>query len=350
MEECEFRISVIIPIYNMGKYIENCLESIIKQTLKEIEIICIDDGSTDNSLLLLKKYRKKDRRIIILQQKNRGAGLARNTGIRIAKGKYVAFMDPDDWYPGKNILEILFENASENQALICGGRLLRSTKPGKYIKNIDEYDKDMNEGFIIYKDYQNDSYFTTYIYDLSMLKENDIYFSAYRRFDDPPFFVKAMITAQKFYRINKDVYVYRLTNKKVNWDKKKANDLVSAITENIILSKKYKLEKLHNACLEYIEEKMFFCIMKNFNEENLKMNYLLLKANDELDLSLINSYRKKNSKKIILSPLKIGIRRYQSLFYYTYILYLLIKKIRIVFTFVKRYGWIYTFEKIKISL
>ena len=92
------KVSVIVPVYNTEEYLCKCLDSIIEQTLKEIEIICIDDGSNDNSLDILKNYAKKDKRITVISQKNLHAGVARNAGITVAKGEYLSFLDSDDWF------------------------------------------------------------------------------------------------------------------------------------------------------------------------------------------------------------------------------------------------------------
>lgn len=91
------KISIIIPVYNAEKYLYDCLDSLINQTLKNTEIICIDDGSTDNSYEILCEYAAKDNRFIILQQENKGAGAARNKGMEIAKGEFLAFLDADDF-------------------------------------------------------------------------------------------------------------------------------------------------------------------------------------------------------------------------------------------------------------
>lgn len=90
-------ISVIIPVYNAEKYIEYCLKSVLDQTYKNLEIILIDDGSTDSSFEIIKYYQKKDKRIKILKQTNKGAGAARNYGLAVAKGRYIGFVDSDDW-------------------------------------------------------------------------------------------------------------------------------------------------------------------------------------------------------------------------------------------------------------
>ena len=103
------KISVIIPIFNAEKYISDCLESIINQTLKDIEIILINDGSNDKTEQIIKEFAKKDKRIIILKQKNKGAGAARNKGIQISKGEYISFIDSDDMFHYKT-LEISYEN------------------------------------------------------------------------------------------------------------------------------------------------------------------------------------------------------------------------------------------------
>ena len=89
-------ISVILPIYNTEKYLKQCLDSLIFQSYKDLEIICIDDGSTDCSGKIADQYVKKDERIRVIHQKNRGESKARNVGLNLAKGEYIAFVDCDD--------------------------------------------------------------------------------------------------------------------------------------------------------------------------------------------------------------------------------------------------------------
>ena len=112
------KISVIIPVYNVEKYLRECLDSVVNQTLKDIEIICVNDGSTDNSLEILKEYEKQDSRIKIIDKKNEGAGIARNYGLQIATGKYIYFMDSDDFLE-LNALEILYSEIVKCNADIC---------------------------------------------------------------------------------------------------------------------------------------------------------------------------------------------------------------------------------------
>ena len=92
------KVSVIVPVYNVEKYLIQCLNSISMQTLQDIEIICVDDGSTDSSSQILKEYSRKEHRLRIIHQENAGAGAARNTGLAAASGKYLSFLDADDFF------------------------------------------------------------------------------------------------------------------------------------------------------------------------------------------------------------------------------------------------------------
>lgn len=89
--------SIIVPVYNSQEFLHKCLDSLVNQTLHDIEIICIDDGSTDDSLSILREYANADNRVIVITQQNSGPSVARNKGLSIAKGKYILFVDSDDW-------------------------------------------------------------------------------------------------------------------------------------------------------------------------------------------------------------------------------------------------------------
>ncbi len=112
------KVSVIVPVYNTEKYLTQCLESVCSQTLKEIEIICIDDGSTDSSPEILESFRLNDPRIQVYHQENRFCGTARNVGMKYAAGEYLAFWDSDDYYY-ENALQTMYEKAKEDLADIC---------------------------------------------------------------------------------------------------------------------------------------------------------------------------------------------------------------------------------------
>lgn len=108
-------ISVIVPVYNVEDYLDRCIDSIIKQTYKNIEIIIVDDGSTDKSKNICEKYKKKDKRIKLYKTTNKGSSYARNYAIKKSKGKYLAFVDSDD-YIENNMIEILYNNLIKEKA------------------------------------------------------------------------------------------------------------------------------------------------------------------------------------------------------------------------------------------
>lgn len=108
------KVSVIVPVYNAGEYLEQCMSSIRGQTLENIQIICVDDGSTDDSLEILTRHAKEDDRIEILSQKNQYAGVARNHGMKHANGKYLSFLDADDYFES-DMLEKMYQQAEANQ-------------------------------------------------------------------------------------------------------------------------------------------------------------------------------------------------------------------------------------------
>lgn len=118
------KVSVIIPVYNVENYLCECIDSILNQTLKDFELICVDDGSTDHSLEILREYEAKDARVKVLQQKNLGAGAARNKGLAIATGEYLSFLDSDDFFE-LGMLEEAYKRCKKKNADICIYQVMR---------------------------------------------------------------------------------------------------------------------------------------------------------------------------------------------------------------------------------
>ena len=108
--EKQIKISVIMPIYNAGEYLTRAISDVLSQTLTELELICVDDGSTDNSTKIIKDFMAKDKRVKVIRQKNAGPSVARNSGLKSAKGRYIIFLDADDFYE-KNLLLELYNRA-----------------------------------------------------------------------------------------------------------------------------------------------------------------------------------------------------------------------------------------------
>ena len=214
------KISIIIPCYNVEKYLDKCMESILSQTLSDIEIICINDGSTDNSLDLLNKYASSDNRFTIINKKNEGVGIARNAGLKLAQGEYIYFVDPDDWLQNSGVLSKIYEKArSENlDILIFGGYSCRVTNgkehitkggyslrylPKKYLNKVFSY-KDVKEDIFKFP-----STTWTKLYKHEFLKKNNTQFQTIPVGQDQLPFFHAMITTERIAVLDECLYCYR---------------------------------------------------------------------------------------------------------------------------------------------
>lgn len=137
MEKCNKVVSIVIPIFNVEKYLERCIESVINQTYKNLDIILVDDGSPDNCPKICDEYKKKDKRIKVIHKKNGGLSDARNCGMKIIKGDYLFFLDSDDYIP-ENAIEILLNIAIKNSSDIVVGKYLEFSNDNILKKNKDD--------------------------------------------------------------------------------------------------------------------------------------------------------------------------------------------------------------------
>ena len=134
------KVSVIVPVYNVEKYLARCLDSLINQTLKDIEIICVNDGSTDKSSDILAEYSEKDTRIKVITQINSGVSEARNVGIKQAVGEFIGYVDPDDFIE-PDFYEKLYNSAKENNCEIACSNVIRENNKKKRV--LINYDKQL---------------------------------------------------------------------------------------------------------------------------------------------------------------------------------------------------------------
>lgn len=292
------RISIVIPVFNSEKYLVDCLNSVINQTLKDLEIICINDGSTDNSSRILDKYSKTDSRFIIVNQENKGSGFSRNKGINMSKGKFISFLDSDDMYYNKYALENLYNNAKKNKALICGGGMMKIREiRNQTISNETSFEY---EGFIKYIDYQYDFDYQRFIYNKNFLRINKLYFPLFMRYQDPPFFIKTMATAKKFFVIKNITNIYRKSiDKELNF--KQIIDMFSGLKECLELAESMHFYKLYNTSLNRLNMKLFLKSASKFskNETLRKIIFEIVKSinykiidNYNFNFSLNNLYQK----------------------------------------------------------
>ena len=276
----EIKVSVIMPVYNVEQYLRECLDTVLGQTLREIEVICVDDGSTDSSVEILEEYRSRDDRVKVYRQQNAGAGEARNNALSHASGKYVAFMDADDRYPDDEVLEKLVSAAERHSVRIAGGSRLRDTVKGLKKKKTQTFEK---EEIIYYKDFQKDYDYQCYLFERKLLTDNNITFPYYRRYQDPPFFIRARIAAEKFCAIPDATYVYRADPGHVKWDETKTVHLIKAITECLQLSSENRLAQLHYKTVTRLEKDYRERIINNCSR---KVVEALLDAEKAIDAEL----------------------------------------------------------------
>lgn len=201
----KIKVSVIVPVYNVEKFIDKCLNSIVNQTLKEIEIIVVNDGSPDNSQKIIDKYVKKyPEKVQSFIKENGGQGSARNLGIEKAKGEYIGYVDSDDFIE-KDMYKKLYNKAKEDNydIVVCGNYNVSEDYKTKNIDTfINNYNTDL-ENIIFGK-----MAVWNKIYKKEILVENKLKFKEKVWYEDLAFTLKAIINSNSFAFINEPLYDY----------------------------------------------------------------------------------------------------------------------------------------------
>ena len=232
------QVSIIVPVYDVEDYLSRCLDSILAQTLKEWECICVDDGSPDGCGQILDEYAAKDARFVVIHKENGGTSSARNAGLDAARGEYIGFVDPDDWIESETY-EAALEAARRTDADIVQWRRIQE-KLNKSTPIID-----LPEG--VFDIAQNPQYFTLKIWDKlfrrEFILENGLRFPAGVRLgEDRPFSFKCYVLAKKLYFINRALYHYNCTRD----DSQSSNQ-----TESMILG---EVEQIKSLC-DFVADK-----------------------------------------------------------------------------------------------
>ena len=212
------KVSILVPCYNVEKYLPQCLDSIVNQTLKDIEIICINDGSTDNTLNIIKDYAKKDSRIVVIDKLNEGYGKSMNRGLDTATGKYVGIVESDDWVE-KDAFNTLYKAAKSNNAdLVKAEFIFFDDATGKETPSWDiGIANKLKERVFCPTELNPEIIWTghpsiwTCLYNNKMLKKYKIRFAETpgAAFQDMGFKPKTFIVAKRFYYLQKVVLHYR---------------------------------------------------------------------------------------------------------------------------------------------
>lgn len=226
------QVSVIMPVYNKGKYIQRAIESVLSQKDVEVELICIDDGSSDNSVEIIESNRTKAGKLKLIRQANAGAGVARNAGIEQASGEYLAFLDPDDWYPNNNVLSNLYACARKSGCTISMGKRLYYVRPFTFKRK----DNVFSEGVHDLTELTSAFLYQSCIFGRRLVTDNEIEFPPYRRFQDPPFFLKALSVANSFYFADNYVHCYRRGVQRIAWNDEKLMDYISGVQDSLRLA------------------------------------------------------------------------------------------------------------------
>ncbi len=281
------KISVVIPVYNTEKYLESCLESLINQTLKDIEIICVNDGSTDGSTKILQNFAKKDERIKIISQENKGQSVARNAGIKSAKGEYIGFLDSDDW-ADSTMFERLYQNAKNFDADISMCSVTTFNQKTGFYNNSDPY-MTMNlfpQPFEKRAFTPKETYNFIFricvmpwnkIYKKNFLKTHKILFKEGLNFEDNVFFYETFFQAKKICITKENLVFYRLNSEtsytfgKQDFKKLDFFEIFDLI-EKFLKEKKYYLQ-LEDYFQNYKKGTLIYWY-KKLNDKKTKEKYL----------------------------------------------------------------------------
>lgn len=286
------KVSIIMPVYNTKKFLKESLDSLMKQTLKDIEIIAIDDGSTDGSYELLLEYQKKDKRIIVAKNKKKGVGSARNTGFELSTGEYIGFLDSDD-FVDKTMYEKLYKKAEAGNAEVAiGGVNLYNMQTGEEepFRQYDLYEKYSSYPCFNAKRFpeiiQNIGIWDR-IYKREFLVENSI-LNVDVSYEDHFYSIQTTVLADRICVVNEPFYKYRKNAGTSITDREcKSDKLKFALFEQKKMSKEFLINEhvyqiFQNPFLFYQYQEALYCMQNASKKKNFKalFDYLREMTND----------------------------------------------------------------------
>lgn len=280
-------ISVIVPVYNVEKYLPKCIDSIINQTYKNLEIILVDDGSPDNSPQICDDYAKKDSRIKVIHKKNGGRAEARNVAIDVAKGEYIGFVDSDD-YIADNFYELLLKAALDNNAdiSICSSKCVdEEDKEVESIFHFDVKDEVLDKKEALGKLVKGNLSFVTLVTKLYHKKLfNNVRYPLGVHHEDEYFAHHIIGEADRVVCISDEIYYYLVTRTdsfmhEVNPEK--TIDSLYAAFDRYKCVKSLNYEDLANIQLNQVYGKLILCIkqldLKKYKKEIKKYVNIVFK-------------------------------------------------------------------------
>lgn len=286
-------ISVIVCFSNEEKYIAECLKSISNQINVSLELILIDDGSTDRSFNIVKNNLTNFKNFVLIKNnRRRGISYSRNLGIRLASCPYIAFMDCDDFYPTPDTLSKLHAAATKHSAVIVGGSLLFADGESRCFEKKLRGQYFSTERPLTYSQYQHDGGFYRFIYSRKFLINNNVTFPYLARYQDAIFFYRALTRTNLFYTIPDYTYVYRKGHKTVLWNRKNFIDHIAGVFYLLRGSSEFHLANLHylmiqNAIRSILTKSRSLNIIEVFylsKEFSQRINFGLLKKFGKFDI------------------------------------------------------------------
>lgn len=237
MENCNDLISIIVPVYNVEKYLPQCINSLINQTYKNLEIILVDDGSLDDSGKICDEFSKRDSRIIVIHKQNNGLSSARNAGLEIARGDYIGFVDSDDWLD-ENMYEILFKLIKDNDSDISCCRFFKTANSDEKIPAVDNETIQSFTNIEGLNNFYTDLYVQTVVAWNKLYKRNlfnNVVYPVGKIHEDEGTTYKLFYKANKITYINRPLYYYRSTPNSITTRKfnKKRLDIIDVYDEKI---------------------------------------------------------------------------------------------------------------------
>ena len=265
-------ISVIVPVFNPGEYLDECVDSILSQDVDSLEVIFVNDGSTDNSLESLKDYAQRDNRIRVISQFNCGAGTARNRGIEAARGVKLAFIDPDDRYPSTTVLSSLAQGLDASPYSMCGGSFAILETDGRINTDFPFCQANYrvaNERDVPASEVWSDYGWIRFMYDSTLFDDEEMRFPQLNWYEDPVFFLKAVLKSGGYHEIPNEVYLYRYGYKKTDWTPGRTRDLLRGIASNLRLSYEGGMFEAYALVIQRLDEDYIDALIDNFEDEGV---------------------------------------------------------------------------------
>ena len=284
------KVSVVIPVYNMEKYIGEAIESILSQTLKETEIVCMDDCGTDSSADIIREYAKRyDNVRLYTMEENGGVGKARAEALKHASGEYIAFMDADDRFSREDALEILVGFADQGvgegreACHVCAGLVGNFTDEGERddyhrFRNFFEGKEEKSFADMRFEDIQDDYFFQGFIYRKSLLEEHGITFPDLRAFEDPVFLVRALYYANVIRVVNIEYYDHRYDHKKREISIPAMRAFLKGVILNLEFAEEKGLERLFERTLDRVNKDFGSYVFATLLKEDVEYMGLLLEV------------------------------------------------------------------------